>query len=63
MIFNATGSNKALDLMMYVLHTMKLSVWTGQGKALEKLLNFYAQKMEDNQVCMYHIIIILMNWL
>lgn len=36
--------------MTYILHAMRPCIWTGQGKALEKILNFYAQNMEENQV-------------
>uniref|UniRef100_K1RW45 NipSnap-like protein 2 n=1 Tax=Magallana gigas TaxID=29159 RepID=K1RW45_MAGGI len=43
------GSSKASDLMTYILHAMRPCIWTGQGKALEKMLNFYAQNMEENQ--------------
>lgn len=43
------GCSKASDLMTYILHAMRPCIWTGQGKALEKMLNFYAQKMEGNQ--------------
>lgn len=43
------GSSKASDLMTYILHAMRPCIWTGQGKALEKILNFYAQNMEENQ--------------
>lgn len=37
-------------MMTYILHAMRPCIWTGQGKALVKILNFYAQNMEENQV-------------
>lgn len=49
--------------MTYILHAMKPCIWTGQGKALEKMLNFYAQNMEENQVHYSDLIRILKNLL